>query len=131
VIVMTKKLSATTNAKQSARTSEPQERDATPGHQTTDYPSSALTRRTFLGAVGGVTAAAIASGASGSTVFAATQSGGPEDVSAQVSLPTLNRNKQSYKYRTQMAQMAKDRPMVTPQNNGDEDRYPNKIGSYS
>ncbi|HJQ24626.1 MAG TPA: vanadium-dependent haloperoxidase [Blastocatellia bacterium] len=90
-----------------------------------------LDRRRFLGAVGGATAAAIVVGAGGAASLAAPPEVAAQDFSAQGALSKANRLKESYKYRVNMAQMARDRGMVDAQNNGDEDRYANKIGSYT
>lgn len=43
----------------------------------------------------------------------------------------LNRFMDSYKCRQNAAKLARSRPLVTQINNGDEELYPNKIGSYS
>src|SRR5262249_2004235 len=95
-----------------------------------DSLNSPLNRRTFLAAVGGATAAAI-SGVGSAAVSAAEPPFQINDVSAQGALAQANRMKKSFKYRTDAANIARNRDLVTQQNNGDEDRYTNKIGSYT
>ena len=88
-----------------------------------------VSRRTFLGTVGGVTAAAIAGVAAPRS--AAAQNGNPDEVSAQGALSRANRMKKSFKYRSDAAALARNRNAVSQLNNGDEDRYANKIGSHT
>lgn len=95
-------------------------------------------RRAFLGRVGGVTAATLA--ASLTTPSASAQGlFGNNNKCDDDNFPfgveplslTANRYKRSYDYRVSAAKLAKKRLIVTHLNNGDEERYANKIGSYS
>jgi len=127
---MRKKLPIPTDVKRMAKPI--QQTDATdPERRGPTEAGVTLDRRRFLGTVGGATAAAIVGGAGGAASLAAPPEVAAQDFSAQGALSKANRLKESYKYRVSMAQMARDRAMVDPQNNGDEDRYANKIGSYT
>ncbi|MFL6278197.1 MAG: phosphoesterase [Blastocatellia bacterium] len=129
---MTKKSPVTTAAKRMARTLSNTQPDVSDPNDHGQLDGGAtLNRRRFLGAVGGATAVAMVAGSGGATVLAAPAAVEPQEVSAQGALSKANRLKESYKYRLNMAQMAKERPMVDAQNNGDDDRYPTKIGSYT
>ncbi|HKQ04279.1 MAG TPA: vanadium-dependent haloperoxidase [Blastocatellia bacterium] len=129
---MTKKSPVTTAAKRMAKTTNNPKPDASdPNEQGQLDGGATLNRRRFLGAVGGATAAAMVAGSGGAAALAAPAAAEPQEVSAQGALTKANRLKESYKYRLNMAQMAKDRPMVDAQSNGDDDRYASKIGSYS
>jgi hypothetical protein len=126
---MTKKSPAATDAKQMARaTSDSAPDDVRTSEGGPFFPGATLNRRSFLGAAGGVTAATLVGGPK---VVAATPAVEPQEVSAQGVLAKENRLKVSYRYRLDSAQMARDRAMVTPDSNGDDDRYANKIGSYT
>lgn len=129
---MTKKSPVMTAAKRMARITSKTQPDASdPNDHEQPDAGATLNRRRFLGAVGGATAAAMVAGSGGATALAAPAAAEPQEVSAQGALSKANRLKESYKYRLSMAQMAKDRPMVDAQNNGDDDRYASKIGSYT
>jgi membrane-associated phospholipid phosphatase len=91
---------------------------------------STLSRRQFLGRVGGVTALTLAVGAGGGPArrgfIGATAEGavvGP--VTAE------ERRQQAYDVRHQMALAHKHRPLPAHPTNGDDERYANRIGSYS
>src|SRR6201999_442618 len=127
---MTKGRKASRNHKSMTLTGGEGELRKTDANHTQEH-SRGLTRRTFLGAVGGATAAAMIVGTGGTSALAAAPAAEPQDFSPQGALSALNRNKKSFKYRSGMAEMARLRPVVTQQNNGDEDRYANKIGSYT
>jgi membrane-associated phospholipid phosphatase len=127
---MTKGRKASRNHKSMTLMTEEGELRETEANHTQEH-STGLTRRTFLGAAGGATAAAMILGTGGTSALAAAPAAEPQDFSAQGALSALNRNKKSFKYRTGMAEMARLRPVVAQQNNGDEDRYANKIGSYT
>ena len=89
-------------------------------------------RRAFLGKAGKVTAALLASSLLDATVPAKVKAEiGDTPFGPELPLAAANRCKKSYDYRTSAAKMARLRQLVFHQNNGDEDRYPNKIGSYS
>ena len=92
-------------------------------------------RRKFLRQVGGATAATIAAGA-------ASQSGAQnrttvdlEALKQKVAIESAgddpNRIIKSYMCRVNAAGMALQRPLVEHRSNGDDERYPNKIGSYT
>ncbi len=91
-------------------------------------------RRAFLGTVGSVTAATIAASVVG-TPAEAQFPGKCDDVrfpfGSEPTSYSSNRFLKSYTCRTNAAKLARSRPLVLHLNNGDEDIYPNKIGSYS
>ncbi len=98
----------------------------------------ASSRRKFLGKVGGATAATIAAGMAGQPALA--QFGAPPKQACDE--PTFafgvepgnlasNRYMKAYKCRTAAAKLAREKPIVYHITNGDDDRYPNKIGSYT
>jgi hypothetical protein len=99
-------------------------------------PKASASRRRFLGQVGGAAATTLAAGVVGSSASAQSNvpracddlrmPGGFEPASH-----VANRYLKSYKCRVEAAKMAQKRPLVYHVNNGDEDRYPNKIGSFT
>jgi hypothetical protein len=92
---------------------------------------SSHTRRAFMGTVAaGVVALPLLSSRS-SEAFAQDVSADGTSVHIAGAAAKANRLKVSFKYRSDMAAMARDRAVVPQQNNGDENRYANKIGSYS
>jgi hypothetical protein len=116
------------------------------GNTTHESPSNvaptppASSRRKFLGKVGGATAATIAAGMAGQPALA--QIGGIGRTAQTCDDPTFpfgiepahlatNRYMKSYKCRQSAAKLARERAIVYHINNGDEDRYPNKIASYT
>lgn len=96
------------------------------------------TRRRFLGRVSGATAAAIAVGMAGQSAQAQFP-GGTKATCDDPNFPfgveptdnAANRYMKAYKCRIEAAKMAQKRPLVYHVTNGDDDRYFNKIGSYS
>jgi hypothetical protein len=97
--------------------------------------ASAQSRRRFLGQIGGATAAALAAGTAAAP--AAAQSNVPSCDEFRMpggfepATHAANRYMKSYKCRVTAARMARARPLVYHENNGDENRYGNKIASYS
>lgn len=93
--------------------------------------SPSVNRRKFLKGVSGVTAATI--GLSINSPKASAQDESIEELSAAVldsDAPTARRRK-CYRFRVRAAMLESRRPAVTHVSNGDEDRYPDKIGSYT
>lgn len=94
-------------------------------------------RRKFLTGASSITAATIAATVTGSTAQA--QNPLARKCEDDVRFPfgvepqsfASNRFMKSYRCRMDAAKLARSRPLVFHLNNGDEDRYPNKIGSYS
>lgn len=99
-------------------------------------PKASASRRRFLGQVGSAAATTLAASVVGPSASAQSNvpracddlrmPGGFEPASH-----AANRYIKSYKCRLDAAKMAQKRPLVYHQNNGDEDRYPNKIGSFT
>lgn len=100
----------------------------------------APSRRKFLGKVGGATAATLVAGMAGQPALA--QFGGVSRTVQPCDEPNFpfgvepnylaaNRYLKAYRCRTAAAKMARERPIIYHASNGDDDRYPNKIGSYS
>jgi hypothetical protein len=92
-------------------------------------------RRRFLTGVGGAAGATVAALAGASLTTASARA---DDQSSRGSvfdkeLPSqaANRCGQSFNYRMNRAQLARNRPLIVHVNNGDEELYQNKIGSYS
>ena len=114
---------------QSEHLTSAKQNETAPGEATPPVPSRS--RRKFIGRVGGAAAATIATAAVSSPALAdiGDQPGNP----FRFELPShaANRCKKSYEYRVAAAQMARDRKIVYHIGNGDEERYPNKIGNYS
>ncbi len=106
--------------------------------ETTDTSSKPVSsRRKFLGRVG---AATIAAGVASQTALAQFPApGGSKSACNDPVFPfgvepsdkAANRYMKSYKCRLEAAKMAQERPLVYHVTNGDDDRYPNKIGSYT
>src|SRR5262245_58619539 len=84
-----------------------------------------LDRRSFLVRAGVGAAAAATIGAAGLPAFESTAAA----QSAERANPIKVRAKDSFKYRSDMAKLARSRPLPNPETNGDEARYANKIGS--
>src|SRR5262245_61853317 len=90
-------------------------------------------RRTFLGRAGAAIAAALGLTATGAEAQQI-QSVGDEPKFALGGEPddlASNRYTKAYKCRVEAAKMARNRPLVHQLTNGDEERYLNKIGSYT
>ncbi len=94
-------------------------------------------RRKFLGRVG---AAAIAAGVASQPALAQFPApGGSKNACEDPFFPlgvepadrASNRFMKAYKCRVEAAKLAQNRPLVFHITNGDDDRYPNKIGSYT
>ncbi len=85
-------------------------------------------RRNFLGQVSGVTAATIATALARPALAQAESSVAPVKTTSEFD---LTRTLKAYQCRLNAANMALQRPTVEQISNGDDDRYPNKIGSYS
>ncbi|HEY0514854.1 MAG TPA: vanadium-dependent haloperoxidase [Thermoanaerobaculia bacterium] len=103
--------------------------------------SKRLSRRGFLGRLGGAAAATMASGMAGSVLSglarpanaAPLQGEGPEEeiLAAHATDPGTARRLASYNYRMSCATYWKNQPVVQHLTNGDETRYPSRIGNYS
>lgn len=110
-------------------------RESSGREQAAEKAPIASARRRFLGKMGGVTAAVIAAGVSGQPAAAQLPRRSCDDVDFPLGVePTdraLNRYTKSYRCRLNAAIMARDRPLVYQNPNGDEELYPNKIASYS
>ena len=94
------------------------------------FSTSSLTRRRFLGRVGGATAATVTAGVVGSSSpsLAGTNNGGV----AEARLPGYHRRAhQAYLVRHKAALYQRARPFPDHPTNNDEERYANKIGSYA
>jgi hypothetical protein len=94
--------------------------------------SASLSRRKFLRRLGGATVATVGLGAGQTSAFAQNES--EEDFSSSfqaLAIGAKDRRKKSFKYRVKAAKLARDRPRVRHVNNGDAERYPNKIGTYT
>lgn len=95
-------------------------------------------RRRFLGTVGGAAAATIAVGTASVPALGASTNSDVETLEAAVT-PTLDasvtggagRVQQAYDIRVQAAVFQKISPLPDHANNGDEDRYLNRIGNFS
>jgi hypothetical protein len=85
-----------------------------------------------VGGAAGATVAALA-GASLTTVSARADDQSSRGSVFNKELPSqaANRCAQSFNFRMNRAQLARNRPLIVHVNNGDEDLYQNKIGSYS
>ncbi len=93
--------------------------------EVTETPASP-SRRKFLGNVSGATAATIVAGVAG--LPAISEEAQAQDVVA-TSAPA--RVEQAYNLRVQAALFQKLQPLPDHPNNGDEERYPNRIGNFS
>ena len=109
--------------------------DALPSGENKKQKLSSKGRRRFLGAV---TAATVAASVTGSTAEAQSLLSvrkSCDDVNFPFNVEprsySSNRFMKAYKCRMDAAKMARSRPLVMHLNNGDDDRYANKIGSYS
>lgn len=92
-------------------------------------------RRKFLGNVGGATAVAITAGIASVPAQAVGVESLAEAVSGSAEVSNViggaGRVEQAYSLRVQSAVIQKIAPLPTHTNNGDEDRYLNRIGNYS
>ncbi len=106
--------------------------------ETTNTSKPVSSRRKFLGRVG---AATIAAGVASQTALAQfpAPGGSKQPVCNDPAFPfgvepadkAANRYMKSYKCRLEAAKLAQSRPLVYHVTNGDDDGYPNKIGSYT
>jgi hypothetical protein len=89
---------------------------------------SGLSRRKFLGGLGGAAAATMAAGVVGlePLVDAAATTEANNSTSAGVA-----RRNRAWQVRKDSADFWKAQPVATHPTNGDEERYPNRIGNYS
>lgn len=95
---------------------------------------SPSSRRSFLSQVSGVTAATVAAGLADQPVSAQARldlESLKKKVSLEASTNDPNRIVKAYMCRVDAASMALQRPLIENVNNGDDDRYPTKIGSYT
>jgi hypothetical protein len=88
-----------------------------------------LNRRTFLGQLGSVTAETLAVKAVGTPLLPG-MNGASAEAAAMGALP-LQRRQEAYQIRQQAALYQRTLPLLDHRANGDEDRYANKIASYS
>lgn len=92
--------------------------------------SKKLSRRTFLGQLGGVTAASVAVGVAGISsprgLYPAVA-----DAAEMGSGAVQDRRWQAYRLRQDAAIARSDLPLPQYPTNGDEERYPNKIASFT
>lgn len=86
-------------------------------------------RRRFLGAAG-AGLAGVAAGAALAPTPASAQTGAPLDAPSVADQDELFRQR-AWRVRTDLAKAAADQPIPPHPTNGDEERYPNKIGSDS
>jgi hypothetical protein len=92
--------------------------------------AEALSRRRFLGGVGGAAAAALV-GSTAPVAAAPTQLDPSTEAEARKKAPRSARRERMYQIRTEAARVNRDMPEVAHATNGDEGRYPSRIGSYS
>lgn len=117
--------------------SEPVDTQISSEETTNTSPKPVSSRRKFLGRAG---AAAIAAGVASQTAMAQFPApGGSKSVCNDPVFPfgvepsdmAANRYMKSYKCRLEAAKLAQSRPLVYHVTNGDDQRYPNKIASYT
>ncbi len=90
--------------------------------------NSPSSRRSFLGQVSGVTAATLATVLAKPTLAQTEKAIVPANGVTELD---FSRALKAYQCRLNAANMALQRPAIDQLGNGDDDRYPNKIGSYS
>ena len=88
-----------------------------------------LNRRSFLGQLGSVTAATLAAKVVGAPLLPGTN-GTTAEAATTGALP-LQRRQEAYQIRQQAAQYQRTLPLLEHRANGDEDRYVNKLASYT
>lgn len=92
-------------------------------------------RRRFLGRVGAATIAAGVASQTAMAQFPGINKNACDDPNFPLGVEpadrAANRFMKSYKCRVEAAKLAQSRPLVFHLPNGDDDRYPNKIGSYT
>jgi len=118
-------------------TNDPPNDPGTDSTPTLEIPESlsGLSRRKFLGA-SGLAAAAVAAGTAGLVGLEPLVKGGSTASADFVPFPDTSgpgtgRREQSYQVRVDAAEYNRELPVPTHPTNGDEDRYPTKIGSYT
>jgi hypothetical protein len=113
----------------------PLESDDDPGRKTKRSHSPASPdRRSFLGKVGGVAAASIAAGAMGLEPRAGGSVANAQGLTPEAEVGPIGgkkRAKKAFNVRVDAAQFERDFPIASHPANGDEELYPNKIGTYS
>lgn len=112
---------------------QPNDRPIFPTDQTPELDSSGVSRRKFLGGLGGAAAAAMASGVLAAAALepAAQAAAGLASEAHTPSSPASLRRKACWGMRKNMADYWFDKGLVAHPVNGDEDRYASKIGNYS
>ncbi|HXE76196.1 MAG TPA: vanadium-dependent haloperoxidase [Candidatus Xenobia bacterium] len=91
--------------------------------------SSRISRRGFLGSAAGLAAAAATGGAG---IVLEPLAGGSKGRAADIGpLTPEQRRQRAFEIRVEAAEIARDVPLPDHPNNGDEEAYANKIGSYS
>lgn len=104
---------------------------STPDRDRTEAPAfPPLSRRAFLGGLSGVTAATVAAGIAGVSPLVWTDSAQVE-AAEMGPLPPQQRRQHAYQVRRQAALYQRILPLPDHHSNGDEDRYPSKIASFS
>jgi hypothetical protein len=91
--------------------------------------SRKLNRRAFIGQLGGITAATLAAGVVGIPSLPEADGVGAE--AATMGTLPLQRRQDAYQVRQQAALYQRTLPLLDHRANGDEDRYPSRIASYS
>src|SRR5688572_8135720 len=93
---------------------------------------ASLGRRRFLSRAGaGAAAPATVSATAGMAIPALAGEADEAGTARESAAAAANRVKKSYQYRMSAAKMARRRPLVAHVNNGDDERYASKAGSYS
>ncbi|MBI3304336.1 MAG: vanadium-dependent haloperoxidase [Deltaproteobacteria bacterium] len=92
--------------------------------------ASALSRRTFLGRAAGVTAVTLAAEVVGVPTFFG-RPGAHAEAAEIGPIGKKKRRKRAYHIRKEAATFQHDLPLPVHPDNGDEARYPSKLGSYS
>src|SRR5262245_28492781 len=101
-------------------------------HENTPASPSSSCRRNFLGIAAGAVVAGVAGSASIST--GATEMAQAQELELQSAPGTLEghkRQKEAYRIRVEAARRERELPISNHPTDGDEQRYPNKIASYS
>ena len=105
--------------------------------ETTDTSSNPVStgRRKFLGRVGAATIAAGVASQTAMAQFPGINKNACDDPNFPLGVEPAdrasNRFMKAYKCRIEAAKLAQNRPLVFHITNGDDERYPNKIGSYT
>ncbi|HEV2844386.1 MAG TPA: vanadium-dependent haloperoxidase, partial [Thermoanaerobaculia bacterium] len=90
-----------------------------------------LSRRRFLGGIGGAAAASMAAGVVGSVALEPLLNAEAVTEAANANSAGVQRRNDCWKMRKDMADYWKGQGMVDHPTNGDEARYPNRIANYS